>query len=67
MRDAHVHAHVAGRQGQDRQRARRAYRIVPSDMRCGWMVGAVNCELQGRGLLLGYHRPEHYTTPNGGV
>lgn len=42
-----------------------AYRIIPSDMRCGWMVGAVTCEHQGRGLLLGHHRPEDYTTPNG--
>lgn len=44
-----------------------AYRIIPCDMRCGWMVGAVICEQQGRGLLLGYHRPEDYTTPNGGA
>lgn len=39
-----------------------AYRIIPSDMRCGWAFGAVTCEQQGRGLL-GLHRPEDYTTP----
>lgn len=70
MRDAHVHARMADRQAGGARQAEGsapAYRIIPSDMRCGWMVGAVTCEQQGRGLLLGYHRPEDYTTPNGGA
>lgn len=59
----------AGRQAGVRQAEEPApaYRILASDMRCGWMVGVVTCEQQGRGLLLGYHRPEDYTTPNGGA
>lgn len=64
MRDAHVHARMADRQAGG---PAPAYRIIPCDMRCGWMVGAVIWEQQGRGLLLGYHRPEDYTTPNGGA
>lgn len=71
MRDAHVHARMAGRQagrgGRQAKDPAPAYRIIPNDMRCGWKVGAVTCEQQGRGLLLGCDRPEDYTTPNGGV
>lgn len=70
MRDAHVHARMAGRQAGvvDRRRTRRPPTgSSPNDMRCGWKVGAVTCEQQGRGLLLGCDRPEDYTTPNGGV